>query len=78
MDKSTRILWNEDRKKAYNELEKVLGERTISKTLDAAVEITLNIFNRGAISQEIINILPKEYRSRYAEMKLSKKEEAKP
>lgn len=74
---SARIILSDARKKNYSELSDLLGTKTLSKTFDKAVEITLNIYRRGAISQEIIDLLPNEDRGRYASLKLSKKKEEK-
>ncbi len=74
---SSRIILSDERKKNYAELADLLGTKTLSKTFDKAVEITLNIYKRGAISQEIIDLLPREDRARYTNLKLEKKEDEK-
>ena len=70
LGKSARLILSDERKKNYAELSELLGTKTLSKTFDKAVEITLNIYKRGAISQEIIDLLPQEDRGRYATLKL--------
>ena len=40
---SSRIILSDERKKNYAELSNLLGTKTLSKTFDKAVEITLNI-----------------------------------
>ncbi len=74
---SIRIILNDTRSKNYLELKGILGEKTTSKAMDAAVEIVLALYkdSNDMTKNQINKWIPKKYIGKFTAIQEAEKHE---
>jgi hypothetical protein len=75
--KSSRLVLTEDRKERYRKLAKILDEKTLSGTIDAAIEITTNLWEKldnVALTRTNIILITGGYSDRFLNKPVKDKE----